>query len=308
MDAVARFAVPPGWALQAYRFALDPTPGQVRALLSHAGAARVAFNFGLALLKANEAQRAAERSYGLAEDQLTPKVDRSAYGLRKAWNAAKHEVAPWWAENSKEAYAAGCANLAAALRNHSDSKHGQRAGRAVGFPRFKSRHRSVPSVRFTTGGIGVDPGRHHVVLPRLGRIKTHESTRKLARRIEAGTARVLSATVRRQGGRWYCSFIVVVQRVERTPRGAATRSSGWTWASGPSPCSPTDHRWRTRATWMGRCGASAAAAAPWPAGSAPSTRPPAGLGCRRTGGAAPSSGSRPRTPGSPTCAATACTS
>jgi hypothetical protein len=38
--------------------------------------------------------------------------------------------------------------------------------------------------------------RHHVTLPRLGQIKTHESTRKLARRIEAGTARILSATVR----------------------------------------------------------------------------------------------------------------
>lgn len=93
-----------------------------------------------------------------------------------------------------------------------------RAGRTVGFPRFKSRHRSTPSVRFTTGAIRVDPDRHHVVLPRLGRIKTHESTRKLARRIEAGTARILSATVRRDGGRWYCSFTVEVQRAARTPR------------------------------------------------------------------------------------------
>ena len=33
--------------LLAYRYALDPTPRQVRALRSHAGAARVAFNWGL---------------------------------------------------------------------------------------------------------------------------------------------------------------------------------------------------------------------------------------------------------------------
>jgi putative transposase len=33
--------------LLAYRFALDPTPAQERALRSHAGAARVAFNWGL---------------------------------------------------------------------------------------------------------------------------------------------------------------------------------------------------------------------------------------------------------------------
>lgn len=32
---------------QAYRFALDPTPRQMRALASHVGAARFAFNWGL---------------------------------------------------------------------------------------------------------------------------------------------------------------------------------------------------------------------------------------------------------------------
>ncbi|MFE2572169.1 helix-turn-helix domain-containing protein, partial [Streptomyces mirabilis] len=44
----------------AYRFALDPTPGQVGALLRHAGAARVAFNWGIAQVKANLGQREAE--------------------------------------------------------------------------------------------------------------------------------------------------------------------------------------------------------------------------------------------------------
>ena len=34
--------------LQAYKFALDPTPAQERALRSHAGAARFAWNWGLA--------------------------------------------------------------------------------------------------------------------------------------------------------------------------------------------------------------------------------------------------------------------
>jgi putative transposase len=49
-----------------------------------------------------------------------------------------------------------------------------------------------------------------VVLPRLGRIRTHEPTHKLAQRLEAGTARILSATVSYVGGRWYCSFQVIV--------------------------------------------------------------------------------------------------
>ncbi|MEO3871794.1 RNA-guided endonuclease TnpB family protein [Nonomuraea sp. B12E4] len=84
--------------VQAYRFALDPTPSQARALASHCGAARVVFNWGLARIKANLDRRAAERSYGLKGDQLTPPLSWSIYALRKAWNAAKHEVAPWWAE------------------------------------------------------------------------------------------------------------------------------------------------------------------------------------------------------------------
>ena len=84
------------------------------------------------------------------------------------------------------------------------------AGAAVGFPRFKTRHRSARSVRFTTGAIRVEPDRHHVVLPRIGRIRTHESTRTLARRLQAGTARILSATVSFTGGRWQCAFQVIV--------------------------------------------------------------------------------------------------
>ena len=49
-------------------------------------------------------------------------------------------------------------------------------------------------------------------MPRLGTINTHESTRKLARRIEAGTARILSATVSRTAQRWFVSFTVEIDR------------------------------------------------------------------------------------------------
>jgi putative transposase len=61
---VARFEIPEGWTAQAYLFALDPTPAQAEALLSHAGGARFAYNVMLAAVKANLDQRAAERSYG----------------------------------------------------------------------------------------------------------------------------------------------------------------------------------------------------------------------------------------------------
>lgn len=59
----------------------------------------------------------------------------------------------------------------------------------------------------------------HVVLPRLGRLKLHESARKLARRLDNGTARIMSATVRRDGCRWHVAFTVEVERHVRSTAG-----------------------------------------------------------------------------------------
>jgi len=169
----------------------------------------------LALVKAVADQRAAERSYGIAEDQLTPVLGWSLPALRTVWNQRKGVCAPWWAENSKEAYNTGLEGLARGLDAWSKSRKGERAGRAVGFPRFKPA-RAPKSVRFTTGAIRIEANRRYVTLPRLGAIRTHESTRKLARRIQAGTARVLSATVRHDSaGRWYCALQVIVAAKSR---------------------------------------------------------------------------------------------
>jgi IS605 OrfB family transposase len=203
--------------VQAYRYALDLTPTQQRVVLAHAGAARFAFNWALAQVKAVLDQRAAERSYDIPDVQLTPALGWSLPALRRVWNAVKDRVAPWWPLCSKEAYNTGLDALARGLKDWADSRAGTRAGRLVGFPRFKARRRSTPSVRFTTGAIRVEPDRHHVVLPRLGRLKLHESARKLARRLDNGTARILSATVRRDGGRWHVAFCVQVDRADRVP-------------------------------------------------------------------------------------------
>jgi putative transposase len=171
-----------GVVIQAYRFALDPTPGQDAGLRSHCGGQRRAFNWGLARVRANLAQRDAERSYGIPDAELTPSpsVSWSAYGLRKDWNRAKDEVAPWWAENSKEAYSSGLADLATALGNWADSRSGKRRGPRVRFPRFRGKRKTL-SCRFTTGAFGlVDGDRRHVGLPRIGLVRTLQ--RQAARR------------------------------------------------------------------------------------------------------------------------------
>jgi putative transposase len=187
-------------------------------LNSHAGARLFAFNAMLAVVKANLDQRAAERSYGIGEVDLTPCLGWSMPSLRGEWNQRKHAVAvrddgtPWWEENSQEAYASGCQSLADALGNWASSREGTRKGPCIGFPRFKSKRTAARKCTFTTGTIRVEPDRKHVTLPRVGRIKTHESTRKLARRIENGTAKITRATVRSGRVHWLVSFTCLVQR------------------------------------------------------------------------------------------------
>jgi hypothetical protein len=59
----------------------------------------------------------AERTYGIAEDALTPAQGWSLAKLRKRWNRHKNTVAPWWEANSKEAYNCGLDGLARGLAN-----------------------------------------------------------------------------------------------------------------------------------------------------------------------------------------------
>jgi putative transposase len=199
--------------IQAYRFALNPTPRQRRALASHCGATRYAYNWGLELVKTRLDQR---------QTNPTVIVPWSLPALRREWNHAKQQIAPWWPQNSKEAYASGLDGLTRALNNWSDSKSGRRKGRPVNFPRFKKKGRARDTCRFTTGAIKVLGDRKHIQLPRIGVLKTHESTRKLARRLENGTARILAATISRTADRWFVSFTVEVERQVPTSNGRRT--------------------------------------------------------------------------------------
>ncbi len=208
---------------QAYRFALDPTATQARALASHCGGRRFAYNWGLALVKERLELRERVRRAALAEQLADGEVQALARtvavpwtlpALRREWNRAKAQAAPWWAQNSKEPYSAGLADLAKGLDAFWKSKRGERKGPRVGFPRFKGRRRRRESFRYTTGRLGVS-GRCRVQLPRVGHVRTHERTVKLLRRVEDGRARVLSASVCRENGRWYCSLCCEVSREDR---------------------------------------------------------------------------------------------
>jgi putative transposase len=88
----------------------------------------------LALVKAVMDPRAAEWSYGIPEDQLTPVMGWSLPALRKTWNQRKVECARWWPENSKEAYNTGLDGLARALDGWSSSRRAKSAGQRWAFP------------------------------------------------------------------------------------------------------------------------------------------------------------------------------
>jgi putative transposase len=127
------FEVPDGWVARGFVFEVETTRLEQPAQVAQAfGARRYAYNWALGQVKANLDARGV--------DPTVPPLAWSFYELRKAWNQAKHDVAPWWRCTSKEAYASGIADLVAGLHNWSSAKAGHRKGAQVGFPRFKARH------------------------------------------------------------------------------------------------------------------------------------------------------------------------
>ena len=199
--------VPTGWMVTGAQFEVDwPTdPQRARLVRSHFGARRKAFNWGLAQVKADmDARRT---------DPTHESVEWTQAALRKVWNRVKDQVAPWWAENSKEAYSTGLADLATALSNWKVSKTGNRQGRRVGFPRFKSARRDQDRVRFSTGTMRLEPDRRTIMVPVIGGLRSMENTRRVQRHLAAGRARILNMTLSQRWGRLFVS----VNYALRTP-------------------------------------------------------------------------------------------
>ena len=192
----------------AVKVALDPSPAQEKLLASHAGGARFAYNAMLARVKV---------AFDAGEI-----IDQSFYALRKQWNMDKDTLAvgddgePWWAENSKEAYSYGLESLARGLSNWSKSRKGDRKGRRVGFPKFKSKSKTTPRFAYTAGGFGlIDGDPKALKLPKIGRVHCMEN---VAERV--GDAKVLRMTISQRAGRWYASL--TVEREEPVAKSAPT--------------------------------------------------------------------------------------
>ncbi len=171
---------------RAYRTELNPQEAQRSLFLQHAGAARWAYNWGLAT------KQAAFEASGESP---------SAIELHRILNAHKAKDYPWLYRVSKCAPQEALRDLDRAFKNFF-------AGRAR-FPLFKSRRRSgIGSFRLT-GSITVDD--RHIRLPRLGRIRLKERGYLPV----DGTLgfHILSATVSERAGGWFVS-LQVEQQIE----------------------------------------------------------------------------------------------
>ena len=94
-------------------------------------------------------------------------------------------------------------DLAQGFSNWSKSRKGQRKGRRVGFPKFKSKSTTM-RFAYSTAFIAPkasDP--YGLKLPRIGRVHCLENVYKLV-----GGARLIRITVSRRAGHWYASLTV----------------------------------------------------------------------------------------------------
>jgi len=179
--------------IQAFRSELAPSREARIALTKHVGAARFAYNWGLA-----RCLEAKERS----------KQIPSAVNLHKDWNTWKRANAPWWVEVSKCAPQEAFRDLERAVRTW-------RQGRA-NFPRVKRKKALADNKARVTGHIRVTP--RHVQLPRIGKVRTKERTDKPLELLQSKKARILSATISREADRWFVSLTCEVERPDPKPR------------------------------------------------------------------------------------------
>ncbi|MFC9475452.1 RNA-guided endonuclease TnpB family protein [Nocardia sp. NPDC056952] len=208
-----------------FRYCLDPTGEQSVVLARHAGAARFAFNQSLHFVKT-----------ALNTRKTCPEhpVPWTAFDLINAFNTWKKTEAAgrvfavgadgvnevrvtglaWRTEVCQQVFEEAAVDCGRALAAFSDSRTGKRAGKRVGFPRFKKKTKTVLAFRIrnrhTKAGraairIGDNETARSVTLPGIGALRVRDDTRRLRRMLTKGRARILYATVSFRARRWWVS-------------------------------------------------------------------------------------------------------
>lgn len=166
---------------RAFRYELKPNVTQRILLAKHAGAARFAYNWGLA-----------QRIQMYEND----KTSTNAIEQHKLLNSLKATQFPWMYEVSKCAAQEALRDLDKSYKNFF---RGLKQTRKIGFPKFKKK--SFHDSFRLTGAIHLTE--KAIQLPRLGKITLKEKPR-----VEG---KILSATICREADRWFVSLTVEQQ-------------------------------------------------------------------------------------------------
>ena len=178
-----------GVSIVRYRYRAYPTPGQRIALSRTFGCARVVFNDAIAAR-----QTAHESGDSYPTDAA----------LSKALTAAKRTPErAWLAEVSAVVLQQALADANTAYRNFFASIKGERRGRKVGAPRFRSRRDSCQSIRFTRNAKFAITDNGRLRLPKVGDLPVCWS-RDLPSAPSSVTVTVDAS------GRYHASFVVEV--------------------------------------------------------------------------------------------------
>src|SRR5262249_1658126 len=160
---------------------------QTTARKQHAGAARWAYNWGLARKQ---------------EEYKKTGKSPSAMDLHRELNALEQTCLPWMYDVSKCAPQEALRNLDSAFAHFFPRRQLKRAGKLRGkvtHPQAKTRKHGLGGFRLT-GSIVVFPDA--IQLPRLGRLRLKE------RGYLPSDAKILSATVSERAGHWSVSVLV----------------------------------------------------------------------------------------------------
>jgi putative transposase len=185
--------------LARYRFRAYPTAGQAAMLARTFGCARVVFN---------DALRLRDCAHEAGEKISDTEVQRRVVTLAKATPERA-----WLAEVASVALVQACQDARRAYRNWFESMSGQRKGRKIGHPRFRSRKDYRQSIRLARNGFALRGGR--VYIAKVGEIKVRWS-----RPLPSAPSSV--TVIREADGRYYVSFVVERDAQPLAPVGRET--------------------------------------------------------------------------------------
>ncbi|MDQ0910278.1 putative transposase [Streptomyces canus] len=171
-----------------YAFRLYPEPGQRAALARAFGCARVVFNDAL---RAREDARTAGLPFPSAAELSKRLITQARHTVERCWLG----------EVSSVVLQQALRDVDAAYRNFFASLKGERGGKRVGAPRFKSRKDTRQSIRFTANARWKITGTGWLSLPKIGDVRV-----KWSRVLPAVPSSV--TVILDSAGRYFASFVI----------------------------------------------------------------------------------------------------